>query len=339
MTKPAIALAPGYSYRAPTEDDIPGIIAVMSAFDTSFLGHSDDYEPEDIREDWSHLNPATDAWVFMAPDGSMAGYGTETNMGYGNLQIDGYTRPNHRGRGVGASIITLGEARAATQIARQPEGARVVLYNSVLIEDTAAHALLEARGFSLARTHWRMGIELAEMAGMDAPPPAPEWPTDITMRTFVPGADERAVFDTIEESFQDHWGHTPRNYDEWLTRLERPTFDPSLWFLAVDGAAGEFAGVCTCWLRPAGGWVGTLAVRRPWRRHGLGLALLYQAFGEFYRRGVTSVGLGVDAQSLTGATRLYERAGMHPTMRIATFARELRPGVDLSVRELAQTEA
>ena len=47
----------------------------------------------------------------------------------------------------------------------------------------------------------------------------------------------------------------------------------------------------------------------------------------------------MDAQSLTGATRLYERAGMHPTMRVATFACELRPGVDLSVRELAQTEA
>ncbi len=331
MADPNITLAPGYSYRPPTEDDIPGIIGVMNAFETFFIGHSDDYDPDDIREDWSHLKPESDAWVFFAPDGNMAGYGTETNMGYGQLQIDGYTHPDHRGKGIGAAIIALGEARAATQIEQQPDGARVVLYNSVLIEDAAAHGLLESRGFSLARTHWRMGIEMA------APPPAPEWPTGITMRAFVPGQDERAVFDTIEEAFQDHWGHTPRNYDEWLARLKRPTFDPSLWFLALD--EGQFAGVCTCWLRPAGGWVGTLAVRRPWRRHGLGLVLLYQSFGEFYRRGVTSVGLGVDAQSLTGATWLYERAGMHPTMRIATFARELRPGVDLSVRELAQTEA
>ena len=156
------------------------------------------------------------------------------------------------------------------------------------------------------------------------------------MRTFIPGKDERAVFDTIEEAFQDHWGHTPRNFDEWLARLQRPNFDPTLWFLARDG--GQLTGVSTCWQRPTSGWVGTLAVRRPWRRHGLGLALLYQSFGEFFRRGVTSVGLGVDAQSLTGATRLYERAGMHPTMRIATFVRELRPGVDLSVQELTQTE-
>lgn len=334
MTVPTVTLAPGYSYRPPTEDDIRGIIAVMNALDTFFLGHSDDYDPDDIREDWSHLNPETEAWVFIAPDGHMAGYGTETNMGYGQLQIDGYTHPDHRGRGIGSAILALGETRAATQIERQPEGARVVLYNSVLIEDTAAHALLDARGFSLVRTHWRMGIE------MEAPPPIPEWPTGITLRTFVPGVDERVVFGAIEEAFQDHWGHTPRTYDEWLARLNRPNFDPALWFLAVDSTAGEIAGVCTCWLCPAAsGWVGTLAVRRPWRRHGLGLALLYQSFGAFNQRGVASVGLGVDAQSLTGATRLYERAGMHPTMRVATFACELRPGVDLSVRELAQTEA
>jgi len=327
-----MTLAPGFSYRAPTDDDIPAIISVMNAFDASFLGHADGYEPDEIRNDWSELNPQTDAWVFFAPDGQMAGYGTETSMGYGQLQLDGYVHPEHRGKGVGAAIMALGEARAATQIEHQPEGARVVLYNSVLVEDTAAHALLEARGYSLARTHWRMAIE------MDAPPPEPVWPAGITMRTAVLDQDERAVFDTIEEAFQDHWGHTPWEFEEWLRRqTTRENFDPSLWFLAMTG--DEIAGVAVNCMRLEDGWVGTLAVRRPWRKRGLGLALLYQSFGAFYRRGVNSVGLGVDAQSLTGATRLYERAGMRPTMRIATFARELRPGVDLSVRELAQSEA
>jgi hypothetical protein len=37
MTVPTVTLAPGYSYRPPTEDDIRGIIAVMTALDTSFL--------------------------------------------------------------------------------------------------------------------------------------------------------------------------------------------------------------------------------------------------------------------------------------------------------------
>lgn len=45
-------------------------------------------------------------------------------------------------------------------------------------------------------------------------------------------------------------------------------------------------------------------MRRPWRHKGIGLALLHHSFGAFYRRDIRKVYLGVDAQSLTGATRL-----------------------------------
>ena len=58
------------------------------------------------------------------------------------------------------------------------------------------------------------------------------------------------------------------------------------------------------------GWVRSLWVRRPWRKRGLGNALLLNAFRQFHERGERRVGLGVDAESPTGATRLYERAGM-----------------------------
>ena len=61
---------------------------------------------------------------------------------------------------------------------------------------------------------------------------------------------------------------------------------------------------------------------------------LYHSFGEFYRRGVHKVSLGVDSQSLTGATRLYERAGMHIELSYDAYEKELRPGVDLSTQTL-----
>ena len=79
------------------------------------------------------------------------------------------------------------------------------------------------------------------------------------------------------------------------------------------------------------GWVEELGVRRSWRKKGLGLALLHHSFAEFYRREKHSVGLGVDAENLTGALRLYERAGMHsdPNRRYAVYELELRPGEDL----------
>jgi hypothetical protein len=42
-----------------------------------------------------------------------------------------------------------------------------------------------------------------------------------------------------------------------------------------------------------------------------------------YRRGQPRVRLGVDAQNPTGATRLYERAGMHVAYEAAAFKKEL----------------
>jgi ribosomal protein S18 acetylase RimI-like enzyme len=69
--------------------------------------------------------------------------------------------------------------------------------------------------------------------------------------------------------------------------------------------------------------VGAIGVRKQWRRRGLGLALLLHAFGEFYRRGQPRIGLGVDAQNPTGATRLYERAGMHVAYEAIAFEKAL----------------
>lgn len=44
------------------------------------------------------------------------------------------------------------------------------------------------------------------------------------------------------------------------------------------------------------------------------MALLHTAFAEIHRRGIPRVELGVDSESPTGATRLYERAGMRPAL-------------------------
>ena len=77
------------------------------------------------------------------------------------------------------------------------------------------------------------------------------------------------------------------------------------------------------------GWIGTLGVRRPWRKQGLGYALLIHSFGEFYKRGTKTIGLGVDAENPTGATRLYIKAGMYAASEFVTYEKELRPGREL----------
>ena len=58
-------------------------------------------------------------------------------------------------------------------------------------------------------------------------------------------------------------------------------------------------------------WIARLFTLREWRRRGIGEALLHEAFGTFWRDGKRTISLGVDAESDTGAQRLYERVGMH----------------------------
>ena len=72
-----------------------------------------------------------------------------------------------------------------------------------------------------------------------------------------------------------------------------------------------------------GGYVHSLFTRRPWRGRGVGAGLLAEAFARFWSRGERSVGLGVDAANETGAFRLYERAGMAPTLSWGVFEKQL----------------
>jgi ribosomal protein S18 acetylase RimI-like enzyme len=156
-------------------------------------------------------------------------------------------------------------------------------------------------------------------------PPAPDWPDGIEVATYTP-ADEAAVHEAHQESFRDHWEHKDETIEEWRKWLiASPSFDPSLWFVARDGE--EVAGISLCSVAPSGdpehGFCRVLAVRRPWRRRGLGFALLRHSFVEMERRGMTKASLGVDAESLTGAVALYERAGMHVERRTDCWQKEL----------------
>jgi ribosomal protein S18 acetylase RimI-like enzyme len=113
---------------------------------------------------------------------------------------------------------------------------------------------------------------------------------------------------------------------------DKEKFDPSLWHIAMDG--DQIAGFSICSIERSDpeapmGWVHALGVRRAWRKRGLGMALLLHSFGEFYRRGYRKAGLGVDASNLTGALRLYERAGMSVFRQYDRYELELRPGKEL----------
>jgi mycothiol synthase len=314
-----LALLAGYNVRRPTEDDFAAVAAFLAAATAAEFGEPD-YPEETLRDDWDELDLDADAWLVLALDGGIAGYAALYHQDHVALEADGYVATAHEGRGIGTYLVRVMEARAGEHVPLAPHGIRVVLDNTINTRNLAARRLLEGEGYVIARYFWRMAIDL------DEPPPPPEWPAGITVRTWQSDEDDYPAYLAIEEAFRDHWGHVPTDFATWRRKGSR--FDPELCFLAFDGE--EIAGAAVCRDHLGAGLVSQLGVRRPWRRRGLGLALLRQAFAAFHHRGWPRAILDVDAESETGATRLYERAGMRVDSRgsFASCRKELRPGAE-----------
>jgi ribosomal protein S18 acetylase RimI-like enzyme len=162
-----------------------------------------------------------------------------------------------------------------------------------------------------------MGLTLTQL------PAAPEWPADVRVRAFRAGQDEHATFDTVEDAFHDIWNRPAGTIERFRQLTLATEFDPALWLLAED-EHGALVGVCLSKVVAGRGSIDALGVRRPWRTRGLGGALLQAAFAALYARGVREVDLSVDAESGTGAPRVYLRAGMRVLSEYVLYQKELR---------------
>jgi mycothiol synthase len=280
--------------RAPRSEDAPAVAALIAL-------HSP--EPFDVlwvEREWSEPGFDLEADARLTDDAYVAVW---DGRGKAWLNLQGDPAPE---------LLEWAEARAREKGLRRALGGAWAGHDSV-------KRLLERAGYRFVRHSWRMRVALADVAEQ------PAWPEGLTVRTFRPG-DEHVFYEVHQETFADHWEHDRRDpYDEWAHWLLRPPiFAPDLWLLAeedgepaaieINHARSEVEGL---------GWVGVLGVRRQWRRRGLGRALLLHAFHEFRARGFSEAGLGVDASSLTGATRLYESVGMRVTAEFDFYEKQL----------------
>jgi mycothiol synthase len=295
----------GFRVRPATVDDAPAINELVIAADTAVQGWSDSTEAELV--DWWRLTEL-DGNSWLVEDDSLAAYGVVIPHGE-SAEADGFVNPAKTRLGLGSWLLGRGEDRV-----RELGLATVITW--CLAPDVEARALFGRSGYSEARRFYRMLVE------HEGEPPAPEWPEGFRVGTFEPG-EGRAFHAALDEAFAEEWKFVSEPFEQWAERrINVPDFDPTLWFIVRKGA--EIAAVLRGDPERGGaGWVGALGVRPPWRKKGLGLALLRHAFREYYRRGQTRVGLGVDVQNPTGATRLYERAGMHVTYEAVAFKKEL----------------
>jgi len=322
--------------RAAHLDDVAQVAALWNDCSNAMIG-LDETTPEKLAMQWE--TPGFDlrksAMVILTTDGTAVGcvvVWDEESLPV-NIWIEGRVHPDYEKQGLGTQLMLWAEARANHVLPRVPSDIQVAMVTGTESTYSPARKLLQDLGFKMVREFWTM------VAHFESPPEPPQWPVGMSVRPMRK-AELGDVVHAARDSFRDHYGYVEQpfqqEFEQWQHKISRyDQYDPSLWFLAVEG--DQIAGVSLCRPKsdedPDMGWVSVLGVRRPWRRRGVALALLQHAFAGFFDRGTLKVGLGVDAESLTGATGLYEKAGMKVLRKYDAFEKIIRPGRDVTLRE------
>jgi mycothiol synthase len=310
---------PLITLRGVTKDDLDRVYELVAASDMREFGEID-MPKEEFAADWEETDHANDLQKAVLPDGQVVGYASCTGEGaFLGIDAEGYVHPDYEGRGIGTALIRWTEQRAAQFVALAPEGARVMLQNPTNAYNEEATALLTGLGYNLGRQFWRMQIVFSGR------PRIGEEPVGISIRAARDDDDERLIWRTTEAAFANHWGYRPRIFEQWCKRRKQYDHDPGLWWMAFAG--DKLVGTLIGKAPPGGGgWIQDVGVLPEWRRKGIARALLERSFAAFYDRGLPSVALGVDTSNATGASKVYEQAGMSIVRGFSVWEKMLRDG-------------
>ena len=235
-------------------------------------------------------------------------------------RMDVWTRPEWRRRSIGRALVGWAEERSralqAAGAVGEP-GAIHEMSGGTDENNQGSAAFAEAIGYRAIRYSFEMRRRL------DQPIPDAPLPEGLELRP-VRDEDTRRIFDANGEAFMDHWEAAVRTDDDYRHWMEDPDTDISLWRVAWDGDEVAGASINTIYaeenerLGTSVGWLDQVSVRRPWRRKGLGAAVIAESLRVLRDRGLDEASLGVDAENPTGALALYERLGFtrHRAFRI-----------------------
>jgi ribosomal protein S18 acetylase RimI-like enzyme len=327
MALPIPAL-PGYHFRFARLDDVPAIhqmlVRISEVDRTGFVDALEDMTSQ-FCDSWS--NPEEDYLLAFTPDGHVAGLGRSylnpSPRQERNANLWGEVHPDHRGRGLGHTILNWMEARALARLQKYPADLPRALRINCLDYLADRIQLFEQHGFKPLRSWYRMRRDLSQ------PIPDLHLPPALALRTYHPDLDQ-ALMDAFNESFSDHWSFEPTNHVDWqMFLIQASAFRPELTFLAMDGEGGQaqIAGFAINFIREednrrqgvAEGIITELGTRPAWRKRGIASALVCESMRAFKALGLDYAGLGVDAETTTGALGIYERLGFTVLKRQITF--------------------
>ena len=326
---------------------VHGVTATQTAFTERPLSPEDASAVTELLAAWERADPADHHYTetdireeFGAPDAALDGGGVavldgERVVAYGLLYVvaqepewvaysDGGVHPDVHRRGVGRRVLDrqVDQARRLwqAQCPDRPGEVRV----GVAETRVGAIAALTAAGFTTRRYFLRMRADLIVLGPVERSDPP-----GIHIRPYRQ-ADDEAVRSVSNAAFSDHWGSTPRDAESWRAQFtEASSFRPGASFVAErDGVIVGFllAGEHDADTAQRGhrtGYVTRLGTVRSARGQGVGTVLVARALAAMRESGCTEAELDVDADSPTGAGRLYERLGFVVFGRERLLTRQL----------------
>ena len=315
------ALPDGWSTRRPTLADLPEILKLVHASDIAAVGEPD-FTVDEVREALTGPNtdPAVDCWLALDEHGEIVGWAYPDNPAGGEREfVEVYVWPQ-RGEPAQQVLLELLLRRVAERARKFGHDPITVRAGAIPTEQRWI-AVLTGNGFEFLKQNARMAMSLDGV-----PSVAPEPPAGVTVRP-VDADDEdelRRFHATIEEAFRDT-DHRATDYPTWRERVAaESSVSYDEWF--VGEVDGEWAGVLQSsdsGMDDGEGWVKFLAVLRPYRKQGVGAALLRRAFATYAGKGRAKAGLGVDLDNPTEAARLYRAVGMTPQYAANIYQRTL----------------
>lgn len=293
MDVPMPRFPEGLSTTGATMDDVAEVTELLRASETFDHGEAD-VTFADVSGDWSRpqFDPASDV-LLVRDNGDLVAYAEVPGW-----RAEATVHPSARGRGIGTALLAWTEHRAMT---RPSDDAERRVGQTVRDSNTDATSLFVRQGYEVRHTSWV--LRLPDDVTIDDVP----LPKGMSIRPYRQGIEDEAVYQVIEDAFNEWPTRQPTTYESWrASAVERLDFDPNLLLVAVDD--GAIVGAAFCIPYPEEGWVQQLAVAADHRGRGLAKALLRRSFEEMRKNGSPAVGVSTDSR--TGALGLYTAVGM-----------------------------
>jgi mycothiol synthase len=301
-----------FRIKHPTLEDAQAITDLVALCDIEDIGEPD-ITLSDVLDMWNSIPIDTDAWIALSATNEIIGYGFVEVTGANRMDTCVFVHPQFKNQGIGSLSLKKVEERAHV-LAKGKDG-KHKLMNQISFTNRAARQLVEDRGYQFSRLYERMKIVLEEQ------PHKNQLPEVMTLRPFQPNHDEETLFTLYDETFRDAWGYTKKDFSTWISQKKGDGYDPSLWFIVWRDS--NPVGFLMSRMQDDGLFIDLLGVKREYRKHGIGKALLLHTFGIAYQRSQKTILLYVDSDSLTNANLLYQEVGMRPHSQTAVYMKEL----------------